>query len=157
MKRTIDKTLGAFTKKDLQTFKNIILTIKNDGWEVNDVLQYVKTMKVSRMPTQKTDALTEEQKKYLQNKYAKLCPECSRPTSLFGVPEGNSKGYKSVWRCTKGWKCVSCNKQDRFDETDPKDICGYEKFSKKTVSSYMDKYNKELNKKIEESKDGKSI
>jgi hypothetical protein len=48
-KRSIEKTLDAFQIRDLQTFKTIILALKDSGWTIVDAFEHIDTiLKVGR-------------------------------------------------------------------------------------------------------------
>lgn len=87
-KRPIEDALAAFKLSDLQSFKNIILTIQNTGWGIEDALKYV-------------DAQT----KLRSHPVSKFCPDCGNPSALYPVNTSacNQVGGKlrSQWYCGK--------------------------------------------------------
>ena len=151
-KRPIGMTLDAFNLKDLQTFKVIIQTLNIDGYSVADAIKYIDMMTAS-MGKSLLDFLTEEQREYMKEKYAKFCPKCGEPMVLFN--ELKSKKGKAVWRCVRNWGCLGCSDKLKFDNVDPKDLCGVEEFIDITVDEYNRKYLDELDKLIEENSNGR--
>jgi len=131
--KTLERLFDPFSLADIQTFKNIVLTLKQYGYTADDGVGYIIS-------------LVDKQKKI--NDLTKLCPDCGQSLKLFPIKEDNEYNYRSKWTCTKGWKCHSCKEEDRFDETDPKDICGWEEDppSTKTYKERADEYTEEVNK-----------
>jgi len=138
MGRSIRKSLGAFSEKDLQTFRNIVLTLRNDGYDIDTAIDFIESGKnrlVSKKQQEQIDKLT------------KKCPNCGSLLRLFAIEQENPSGYKSVWRCSS---CIGCKEEDRSDETDPNERCTYEKFSYELVEEYEEKYHKEISKIMSE-------
>ena len=82
----------------------------------------------------KTDKFREQEKKdqKVWIKRAKKCPDCGQILSLRPVhePEGpaNTKGYKSIWYCSRGWELE-----------DPEKWCGYHAYSNLTMNQILKK------------------
>jgi hypothetical protein len=138
-KRTIDKSLAAFAFKDLQTFKNIIMTLRIDGHTIDKALEHINEKVPVSTPISK--------KKSAQlKKILKKCPNCGSRLALFPVEQWNIDGNKSVWRCTS---CIGCKGEDRYDETDPNERCTYERFSQKSVEEHIEEFEKQVSKIME--------
>ena len=134
MGRSIKKSLGAFSDRDLQTFRNIVLTLRNDGNDIDEALDFIEAGK---------NRLVSKKQQEQINDLTKKCPNCGSLLRLFTIEQENSEGYKSVWRCSS---CIGCKGEDEFDETDPNKRCTYEKFSYHRVEEYEKKYNEAVSK-----------
>jgi hypothetical protein len=153
MTRPIGMTLGAFDpKRDLQVFRNIIQALSIDGYTVEEAIEYID-MVFDSIYDPSLNMLTKEQREYMIDKYSILCPKCNSPMALFDTPN-NNKGHKGVWRCVRGWGCIGCSDKQKFDNVDPDTLCGYEEFVGITGAQFKKEYNYELNKFIEENKNG---
>lgn len=87
--RTIEESLAAFKLADLQTFRNICITIKMDGHEIIDVIKYITSI---------------DQRRINNMRPPRLCPECNGPMLIGDV---NSRpcnqvggGHNSHWFCS---------------------------------------------------------
>jgi len=84
----IDQILAAFTKSQLQTFRNILQVLALNERTIVEALEYVNVI------TQPKQGV----------RLAKFCPECESPMRLFQVNTPNRAtevggGYKSQWQC----------------------------------------------------------
>lgn len=87
MNRPIDKVLAAYQLRDLQTFRNILISLDNNGLTINQALRYV--WYATRVK---------------HNNPLKDCPECDEKMALYPVntsPRNQVGGsYKSQWYCS---------------------------------------------------------
>ena len=144
-KRPIGRTLEAFDLRDLQNFKTIIQTLNIDGYTVADAIKHIEKLVATTHPI---EFLSKKQHEYLKAKFGKFCPKCGEPMALFNEPK--SKKGKAVWRCVRNWGCIGCSDKLKFDNVDPKDLCGVEEFIDMTVNEFNKMYLDEIHKIIEE-------
>ena len=91
MKRTIDKALAAYQLRDLQSFRNILITLDRTGNTVEDALKYInyQTMFHEKIP-------------------ALLCKTCGGKMSLYPVNTGPNNQVPEADMKSQ-WYCHSCD------------------------------------------------
>jgi len=87
----VDKSLGAFSIRDLTIFQTIIMTLEQDQISVSDALKYASGL-VSMPPN-----------------ILKRCAECGRLMGLMAV--NRPKGVNSEW------KCQGCGRTEKSRKT----------------------------------------
>ena len=111
--------------QDVWTFMH---TLKNKDFTLDHAIACIEFAQGKTDKARVRDK--KDQKTWL--KRAKKCPECGQILALAPVmePEGpaNSKGYKSIWYCTRG-----------YEQDDPEKLCGYHSFSHLTLNKIFKK------------------
>lgn len=125
--RSIKDTLAAFSRRDLQTFKNIIRTIEG-SYTLEEVLAYIENppepeepIEVEPEPEYSKGVKVKVKKPKQKFKY--VCPECNKPSVfLRRLPKQskkiNFKGY------TVNAVCLS-------------ETCNYDEYSKLPMQEFL--------------------
>jgi len=116
-----------YNGRAIQTFNNIILTLRIDGHQTQDAMTWIEGFDTRRKQI---------------SELMPRCPNCGALLRLFSL-DFEIDGYKSIWRCSS---CIGCKERDRNDETDPNKYCTYEKKNKKSYEQIMDEQIEEINK-----------
>ena len=118
----MEKVLAAFQRRDLETFKNIILTLKNKNRTVNDALKWIDESSHRRWINQQK--MLKRREAWEQK--AKKCPDCEkkeRTISMRLYPIENDSCHWVCWKCQLGIYVVQSitkelKKYDLLEEED---------------------------------------
>lgn len=117
------KQMPAFNFGFMQDVANFIRTLKDKDIPLEHAIQCIELRQGI------TDEAREQDRKdsKIWFKNAKKCPKCGQVLGLnpVKVPEGqgNLKGHKSLWYCSRGW-----------EHEDPEKWCGYHSYSQLTMN-----------------------
>ena len=89
--RPIDKVLAGYQLRDLQSFRNILISLDGSGFSIAEALKYIHYLTFAND----------------RDAYKRKCPECDNLMSLYPVNTNNSNRVGGKYRCQ--WYCHSCS------------------------------------------------
>jgi hypothetical protein len=114
--------LQAWNLRDIQTFVNISLHLKNKGKTLENAQRYLETAK-------REDHKQQETEKPFIEKPIKVCPQCEGVLKVFSLNKkelDEHPGMNSKWEC-----CKTCS-------GDKSEHCGYVIYVKETIEEILE-------------------